>query len=550
MKTLKLLIITLLLATSSFAQIKEAAAVDSIFAKWNDAPGCALGIIKDGKLIYAKGYGMANMEYNIPNTENSVFRIGSTSKQFTAACIIRLVQQGKLSLDNTLDEFYPDFPAYAKKISVRHLLNHTSGIRDYLVLSYLKGLSNNDYYTNDDVMQWLTHQTNLNFQPGDEHLYSNSGYWLLGQIVNKAAGIPMADYAEKEIFKPLDMTHTQFYTDHTQIVKNRASGYRPDKNGGYKIDMTTLDLIGDGGIFTTINDLKKWDDAFYKSDVLNRQFWDMMTQQGVLNNGDTIKYACGLFIGTHNGLKTVSHGGAFVGYRTQLLRFPDQHFSVAILTNRADANPSGMATQIADIFLKDKFINEHEEKTEKNQNGVPDVPTQIFTLKQLTGTYTIQPGIDMDIRIKKDTLNITQKWNNVSYNVVATTGNTYQIPADESVSFVFADLKDGNTQIVTIYQNGGEAVCKRKKEIDLSNINMKEYLGKYFSPELDMTYLLTIKGNALQLTIRNKTYDLDILGKDHFTSQGKMFHFKRTNNIISGFEMDAGRVKNLKFVKK
>ena len=205
MKKSILLLLIIGITINSFAQIKESKAIDSIFAKWDtlNVPGCALGIIKDGKLVYAKGYGLANMEYNIPNSASSVFRIGSTSKQFTAASIVILAEQGKLSLDDTLKTFFNDFPQYAEKITVRHLLNHTSGVRDYLQIAYLKGFGNDDFYTDDDIMTWLINQSDLNFAPGEEYLYSNSGYWLLGQIVKKVSGKNMADFAQEEIFKPL-----------------------------------------------------------------------------------------------------------------------------------------------------------------------------------------------------------------------------------------------------------------------------------------------------------------------------------------------------------
>ena len=354
MKKHFLLLVLFSFSIISFGQLKESQAIDSIFAQFNkaDVPGCALGIIKDGKLIYAKGYGMANMEYQIPNDANSVFRIGSTSKQFTAACIVLLAEKGKLKLDNKLDQYFPDFPKYANSISIRNLLNHTSGIRDYLTISYLKGLGDDDYYKDNDIMNWLVNQSDLNFKPGEEYLYSNSGYWLLGQIVEKVSGKNMADFAQKEIFEPLGMNDTHFHNDHTQIVKNRASGYVPNGKDNYKISMTTLDMIGDGGIFTTINDIKKWDDAYYSSNVLKKEFWNVMTQQGVLNNGEVISYASGLGIGKYKGLKTIRHGGAFVGFRADLLRFPEQRLSIAIFANRGDASPSRMANKLQILCSK------------------------------------------------------------------------------------------------------------------------------------------------------------------------------------------------------
>ncbi len=332
------------------AQFSHQAAVDSIFSEWDadDAPGCALGIIQDGELVYARGYGMANLEYDIPNSSESVFRIGSTSKQFTAACIVLLSQEGKLSLDDPLSKFFPDFPAYADTITVLNLLNHTSGVRDYLQLSYLKGLVGDAWYSDDDVMTWLVNQTDLNFRPGAEYIYSNSGYWLLGQIVEEASGQNMADYAQEKIFGPLEMDNTHFHNDHNRIVKNRASGYAPKEDGGYEISMTTLNMIGDGGIFTSIDDILIWDNAFYSSDVLNQDFWETMTTKGVLNNGEEIDYATGLIISEYKGLNVVSHGGAFVGFRAELMRFPDEKTSIAIFANRADANPSRKARQVAE----------------------------------------------------------------------------------------------------------------------------------------------------------------------------------------------------------
>lgn len=543
-----LLLLTFTLTTS--AQVKEQAAVDSIFAKWDkpDAPGGALGIIKNGKLIYASGYGMSDLEHDIPNDKTSVYRIASTSKQFTAACILKLVEQEKLSLDNTLDMFYPSFPSYAKKITISHLLHHTSGIRDYLTLSALKGMGDNDHYTDKDIMSWLTSQTSLNFEPGAEHIYSNSGYWLLGQIVNKASGMNMADYAAKEIFKPLGMTHTQFLNDHNTIVKNRAAGYSPNRDGGYRINMTTLDMIGDGGVLTTIEDLHKWDNSFYSSTVLNKKFWRMMTERGVLNNGDTISYASGLSIEPYKGLKTISHGGAFVGYRAEILRFPEEGFTVIILANRADANPSRMAIEVADIFLKDKYVVTKEDKAstaKTDQNTDKKYP-----MKQLTGLYELQPGMDIDIAIKHDSLHVTQLWNNSSYALVNKQGNTYTLP-NAPISFTFSNMENNAAQLLTIVQNGHSMICKRKEKVDLSNIDLDDYAGSYYCEELDVTYTLTHVDSSLNISIKDEEFaKLNVYKKDQFTIYGYKVHFKRTSGAVTGFSMNFGRVKNLAFKKQ
>jgi CubicO group peptidase (beta-lactamase class C family) len=551
MKKYFLLLFLIYFTVYSFGQIKESQAIEIVFKEWNktDVPGCALGIIREGKLIYAKGYGMANMEYDIPNSASTVFRIASTSKQFTAACIVLLAEKDKLNLNDNLKSLFPDFPEYAEKITIRHLLNHTSGIRDYLQISYLKGLGDDDFYVDDNIMEWLVNQTDLNFAPGEEYLYSNSGYWLLGQIVKKVAGMNMAEFAKKEIFEPLEMDNTHFHNDHTRIVKNRASGYVPGNNETYKISMTALDMIGDGGIFTTINDIKKWDDAYYESDVLSREFWSVMTQQGILNNGEVIDYASGLMISKYKGLKTVRHGGAFVGFRAELLRFPEQKLSIAIFANRGDANPSRMANQVADILLKDKLI---EKVVKKDKEIKIDATEDELQLSQLVGDYEIQPGVVAKLSIKNDSLNVLQTWNKSTYNILKVSGNTFQISGNENIRFSFSNLKDGFTQTLTVLQDGRETKAKRKKEVNLSGIDLNDYLGSYYSKELDVTYDFEIENGILKAGIKEKKslVDCTISEIDQFTMEFGMIRFKRTDGLISSFELDSGRVKNLKFHKK
>lgn len=534
----------------SMAQSKENQAIDSIFSEWAkpNTPGGALGIIKDGKFIYAKGYGLANMEYDIPNSPSSVFRIASTSKQFTAACIVLLAEEGKLNLDTTLDTYFPDFPEYATKITIRHLLNHTSGIRDYLQLAYLKGVGDDDFYSDSDLMEWLVSQTELNFSPGDEHLYSNSGFWLLGQIVNEVAGMNMADFAQTNLFEPLGMNNTHFHNDHRQIVKNRASGYIPNGKDSHEISMTTLEMIGDGGIFTTIEDVKKWDDAFYNETVLSKSFWSMMTKQGVLNNGDVIDYASGLMISEYKGLKTIRHGGAFVGFGAELVRFPEQRLSIAIFANRGDANPSAMANEVADVMLKGKFITKDTKKEENPKNEVPKVE---FKLSQLEGEYEVEPGMAVSISIKNNSLNVLQRWNKSTYDIVKVSGNTFQEPEDKNLKFTFTNLEDGLSQTLNVLVGGREIKAPRKKLVDTSKVKLEDFIGTYFSKEMDVTYIFKLVDGNLKASIANKAViaECTIYEIDKFVTQLGLVRFQRTAGVVSGFELDAGRVKNLKFEK-
>jgi CubicO group peptidase (beta-lactamase class C family) len=555
MKYIKLAIFLVIIPFNLIADInliskEQSKAIDTIFSEWDkqNTPGCGLGVIKDGKLIYARGYGAANLEHDIPNSSTSVFRIGSTSKQFTAATIILLSENNKLSLDDSLDKFFPAFPNYAKSISIRHLLNHTSGIRDYLTLADLKGFQEDEYYTDKDVMAWLVNQTELNFAPGEEFVYSNSGYWLLGQIVKQVAQMSLADYAMKNIFKPLGMSQTRFHNDHTKIVKNRASGYMPKNKDEFQISMTTLDIIGDGGIFTSIEDIKKWDDAYYGSKVLSKTFWEMMTQQGKLNNKEELDYAAGLFISEYNGLKTISHGGAFVGFRAELLRFPNQQYSVAVFTNRGDANPTSMAYKVADVFLSDEYV--FEEKQESISREEPMYEVEKFSFEQLIGTYELKAGLDIVVSVAEEKLHAKQLWNNSEYDLINLSNNTYYIVDATEIKFIFSDLKDNLTQNATIDQAGRISESKRKVKLDLSGVELEDYIGDFYSKELDVTYEIYLEDGLIKTKIRNNApLELTLSKKDLLLYQGTLLKFIRNNGEINEFIIDAGRVKNLKFSK-
>jgi len=335
-------------------------AVDKLFSRWDrpDSPGCALGIIQDGEFIYKRGYGMADLEHAVPLSAGSVFRIGSTSKQFTAMCIALLEEEGRLGLDDDIRKYIPEMPRYPSSVTIRHLIHHTSGIRDYLTLWEIAGAREQDFFTDPEVVDMLARQKELNFTPGEEMLYSNSGYFLLAEIVRRVTGASMRVYAEEKIFRPLGMTSTHFHTDSTEIVPRRACGYSTRQGGGFAISMTTLGMIGDGGVFTSVDDLLRWDRNFYDNKLGKGKpgLIERVQIPGILNSGENLDYAFGLGITRYKGLKLVSHGGAFVGFRADMLRFPDQRFSVICLANLAQFNPSAMARRVADIFLKDQFL--------------------------------------------------------------------------------------------------------------------------------------------------------------------------------------------------
>ena len=374
----------------------EAKQVDAVFADLAKpgSPGCALAVARDGKTVYARGYGLANIEENVPITPQTVFDIGSTSKQFTAASILLLEKQGKLSINDDVRKYIPELSDYGKKITVLHLLNHTSGLRDYLTLFELAGVNIDNVTTDDDALNLIVRQKALNFDPGSEWLYSNTGFFLLSIIVKRVSGRSLRDFAAENIFSPLQMSATTYRDDHTQLVPNRALAYDPkEKGGGFSLDVSYFEQTGDGAVHTSAPDLLKWDENFYTAQIGGKDFLAELQQPGKLNSGKELDYAKGLSVDQYRGLRTVRHGGSWGGYRAELLRFPDQHFSVVCLCNLGTAHPSRRANQVAEVFLGSKMTPAKPAATAADQeDDGPQKPKRPLSLtadqlKKFEGGY-------------------------------------------------------------------------------------------------------------------------------------------------------------------
>ena len=373
----------------------DTAAIDNVFADFNSqTPGCALGIVQSGQLVYGRGYGMANLEHDIPINTTSVFRIGSVSKQFAAAVAALAAMEGYLDLEDPLQKWIPELPDYGEPLTLRHTLNHTSGLRDYITLMSLKGLRGDDFYTVAELIQVQALQEELNFPSGSEYLYSNSGYVLATEAVARAVGKPFKDYAEEVLFRPLQMSHSHFHDDHNHIVPLRADGYSP-RGDGFRTNMTTLDMIGDGGVYTSIDDMVHWVTALEQDGIMSG-LTPILETRGVLNSGEEISYALGQTHGEHRGLATIGHGGSWVGFRADVLRFPSQSTSIVTLCNRADASPSGRAIQVADIVLAEHLVPVSEEPSlEAEDRRERTEPSEISDPSPYLGTY-YSPELDVN----------------------------------------------------------------------------------------------------------------------------------------------------------
>ncbi len=413
---------------ASALQLATAAsqAIDGVFTEYDrtSGPGCAVGVAEAGRLVFARGYGIGQMDHRIPLTGESVFYLASVSKQFAAAAIVIADHEGHLSLDDPVSAHIAEFPTYAQgAVTIRHLVHHTSGVRDYLTLMRLAGTPYENILSDEDMLGLITRQRELNFVPGIDHLYSNSGYVLLAEIVKRATGRSLREYADEKIFRPLGMSNTHFHDDRLQVVPGRVFSYDPPAAGGWRADtdgsgrtgagwrtsyLIDFDKVGDGGLYSSVADLAKWDRAFYEDVLGVPGFAERMYRRGVLTGGDTIAYARGLSVGERRGLARVSHGGGFMAFRTMIARYPEQRTTVITLCNVGTANPGALSTAVEDIVLADAFTEPPEERVAPTSPagtpGTADEPAFAVSeaaVRALAGMYH-SPELDATWRLEAD----------------------------------------------------------------------------------------------------------------------------------------------------
>jgi CubicO group peptidase (beta-lactamase class C family) len=351
-------IFVLFLAAAAWAQTltpppDAAARVQQVFTRFDAAasPGCAVGVSLNDEPVLTAAYGYADLEHDVHITPDTVFEAGSVSKQFTAMAVLLLAQQGKLSLDDNVRKYIPELPEYQAPITIRHLLNHTSGLRDWGSLEAIAGWPRTTRaYTHDHVLEILSRQKALNYTPGAEYSYTNSGYNLAAILVTRVSGKPFAQFSKEQIFQPLGMTSTQWRDDFRRIVKNRAIAYE-QRGGTLRQLMPFEDVHGNGGLLTTVGDLLKWNANFATAKVGGKELVALQQVQSKLNDGRTISYALGLFVEYHQDFNEVSHSGTTAGYNAWLGRYPDKRISVAILCNSSAANGTQLGRSVADVYL-------------------------------------------------------------------------------------------------------------------------------------------------------------------------------------------------------
>ncbi len=540
--------------------------IDKIFEKWNrtDTPGCALGVYKDGAIVYEHGYGMANLNDDVTITPETVFHVASMSKQFTDASIVLLAQQGKLSLDDDIHKYLPELADFGQRITIKNLIFHTSGLRDQWELLELAGWRySSDLITDDDVMSVVTRQKHLNFKPGDKWMYSNTGYTLLALIVKRVSGMSLHEFTTKNIFEPLSMTHTHFRDDHEEIIKHDALGYEQEDQGGkggkdkpFRMDLTNFDTTGATSLHTTVEDLQLWDENFYHPRVGGPALVSQMLEQGKLNNGEQLDYAFGLVVGDYRGLKTVNHSGGDAGYRSNITRFPDQHFSASVLCNAAEADPWQMVLRVADAVLaKEMKAPEHGADAAAVDNAPPLTADQ---MNALTGLYWDKDRDNFERILVKDGKLQLGDPNGDETTALQSTGNGHfrlaDQPLEETLEIHFVETSAGTPRRF-------EQHAPRAKKANMfeavtpfqpAAAQLIDYEGNYVSEEIDPVYRVSVEDGKLTLLyLKHKSETLHPLVRDTFVGDiGKLRFTRDAKGRVTGLTLDTGRIQNFTFTKK
>lgn len=555
-----LLLVSMLLSPAGAAADFDptlASRIDAVFAEHNKpgAPGCAFALYERGRVVYDKGYGLASIEHGVPiDPRQTVFDVGSTSKQFTAASILLLAQDGKLSLDDSVREYIPELPGYFDDVTLDHLLNHTGGVRDYIMLLMLGGARFEDYTTESDALRAISRQQALDFKPGSEHNYSNSGYFLLSLVVKKASGKSLRDFAQERIFSPLGMQRTQILSDHTQVVPHRAASYEPGPDGGWRVSTSAWEQTGDGQVQTTVMDLARWDANFYEPKVGGSALVEQLQQVRTLNDGKPITYARGLMVEDYRGLRAVSHGGAWVGFRSELLRFPEAGMAAAALCNVGSSQPWALVRAVADIVLEARLqaVPEMPAVTAgAGATGEARAKAPEFDPGRYTGTYY---GAD-DLLVRRIVLRDGSLWyvrDGGQDSKLAHEGQgrfrMLEVPTPAFLQFdqdasgrrrMTLEMGDERTELQSVGQFAPDAAA------------LAEFAGEYESLELDTRWRLAVDGTELKLhPPRGDSMPLSPAFSEAFTGRGLLIFERDSQGQIAGFSFNAGRARGIEFRRR
>lgn len=537
----------LLLASAAAAQritppTDVKARTAAIFARYNrtDTPGCAVAAGVDGATVLSAGYGMADLEHSIAITPDSVFEAGSVSKQFTAFAVLLLAQQGKLALDDSIRKYLPELPEYLAPVTIRHLLTHTSGLRDWGSIEAIAGWPRTTrVYTHAHVLEILSRQNALNYPPGTTYSYTNSGYSLSAILVAKLSGKSYAAFSKEAIFTPLGLTSTEWRDDFRRIVRNRAIAYN-DSGSTIRQEMPFEDTYGHGGLLTTVADLLRWNQNFADAKVGGRALIQEQQEPAKLNTGQPISYALGLNVGKYRGMQEVSHSGATAAYRAWLARYPDQGLSVAVLCNASSANATSLGRQVTEMLVGPFVTSGPSSAPPAAKSAAADNAR----LAMYTGMYRSSRAHDVVL------VDLREGQLRSGSRVLRPVENNVFEVADGRVTFEVD--RSGNVRRMRLPGAIDPTDYYEKVERAApTGVELQAYAGEYVSDEAEVVYKLAVEGDSLVLRRRPDTHiSLSPTYRDAFTYQGNTLRFMRdAAGNVNELSVSEDRVWDLRFRK-
>jgi CubicO group peptidase (beta-lactamase class C family) len=535
------------LAADARAPLEQA--LDPVFGNWNKpgSPGVAVMVVRERKVLYSRSFGLASLEYGLPITPQTTFNAGSIAKQFTATAILMLAAEGKLSIDDGIHRYVPELPEFGHRITLRQLLNHTSGLRDIWALTYLAGWMSADVRTQRQALRLLSRQKTLNFTPGTGFIYSNSGYILLAEVVARVSGQAFPAWMTEHIFMPLGMTDSYFYQDHTRVLTGNASSYNSlSRDKGFARDILNSGLVGSGNIVTTAADLAKWSAYLVSAEIGEEPLLSRLSEQATLPAGSQTGYGMGLFVGTHRGVPIVQHGGASAGYRSHLLIFTDDQLAIVILGNVNTVRANELATEVADIVLSDR-------KKTPSPGAVPSEGVPALAHTAFTGLYTFGTDLLLDVRQADGRLFFL--FGGSTAREMFASGPYSFVTTEEGVSLTFEPGEDNTVSRVVLEAQGRKFQGLRAEPVALTARQLRAYEGTYFSEELEAFYHIVSDEGGLRVEqLRGIDVALTPISPDRFMESapgGFTLRFKRRRSgRVGGFELSVERARHIEFDKR
>ncbi|MEM8895039.1 MAG: serine hydrolase domain-containing protein [Bacteroidota bacterium] len=544
------LLLSYFVLISAHAQLtdEETQLIDELFSTWGAEghPGGAVGVMKNGETVYSKAFGLASLEYDVPNEPTTIFNTGSVSKQFTAMGIVVLHEQGLLSVDDDIRKHLPDMPDFGETITIRHMLHHTSGMRSLHAMLGLAGWRGDDSRTNDDLYRFMLNQRELNFKPGDEYLYCNTGFMLMSNIIENITGEAFPAWMKANVFDPLGISNTYVEDRYDRIVPNNAASYRPSDEGFFRA-VEYWGYVGSGNMHSTTADLLTWLQNFSTPKEGWASAFELLQTVDPFNDGTPNNYAFGVFVDEMYGYKRVQHGGSIGGFRAHVSTYPEEQLSIAILTNYATAGPGGKARAISGILLDDKSA------ATTPTAELPTVKLSTDQLQAFEGSYwNEKENYARKIHLKDDTL---RYWRSEQSEnpLVPVSDIKFKMIGIESVLIVRFDIDDqGNKSMVVSEGDARPSVFNAFEPVDDPSEYIEAYAGRYYSPELETQYDLILQDSVLiGHHARHGDFPITLLREDvlNMANYATIKISRNEAQEITGIRISNGRARNVWFEK-